>query len=344
MRTARWVHAAAALTLAALAAPATPAAPAQAAPAPAQAAPAPAPAWQPVTRADFNGDRLPSGCGMYGGPHGGPAASWYDGDQVTVSGGSMHLGIVRKPNGGRTYATGGIGCWSLARAYGKFEIRAKVPAGKGMDSYIALWPSSGGEGDWTGIELFAPNGRTGKETAYLTNGFGGGTDKVGGPVAGRYADGFHTYGFEWWPQGVRILMDGRALHTSTRSYPGKRWLAIALSSGDPLTGLPDDGTLPNEFVIDWFAISSYVPGKANPSAPASASPATSPPADPSGAPAQPPVAEQSAASGTAPPGRNAAPAAAGANDTGSRWPLVALVLGVLAVAGAGGWWYRLRRR
>jgi hypothetical protein len=64
MRSARWLSAAAAMTLVALTAPAATVAAAAAAP----------PEWQPVARADFNGDKLPTGCGKYGGPHGGPAA------------------------------------------------------------------------------------------------------------------------------------------------------------------------------------------------------------------------------------------------------------------------------
>ncbi|HEY7486907.1 MAG TPA: family 16 glycosylhydrolase [Streptosporangiaceae bacterium] len=225
----------------------------------AQAAPVP-PGWRPAYRADFSGGSLPRTCGSYGGPHGGEAASWYDPKQIRVSGGLLHLGIQRKSSGDRTYATGGVGCWSLARTYGKFDIRAKVPHGKGMDSYLVLWPekenSRGGEGDWSGMELLTP----GTERVYVTNGYGSGVSRT--DTARRLSDGFHTYTFEWAPHWSRMLIDGQVVYRGTRAFTGRRWLGLALSSGDALTGVPNANTrIPNEFAIDWFAISAYVPGK-----------------------------------------------------------------------------------
>jgi beta-glucanase (GH16 family) len=212
------------------------------------------PSWKLVVRETFSGSALPKGCGAYGpSPHGGPAASWYDPAQARVSKGLLHLRITRKRGFDRPYATGGVGCWSLARTYGRFEVRAKVPKGKGIDSYLVLWPVQGDDDrDWSGIELLAPR----KERAYLTN--GDGTRKHGKVVPGTYTDAFHTYRFDWTPRSFAIRVDGKVVFRDTAAFAGKRWLGMAVSSGDNLTGLPNAATkIPSEFAVDWIKIYAY---------------------------------------------------------------------------------------
>lgn len=213
-------------------------------------APRAASSWKPVRTEEFSGTALPKGCGRYGGPYTGGASYWIAQDAV-VSGGLLHLKLERRSAGGRSWTSGGVGCWDWAQTYGKFEIRAKVPSGKGIDSYFTLWPVKGAS--WTGVELLAP----GPETAYVTNGHGTATPDTS-RVAGRYSDAFHTYLVEWTPKLTRISMDGHVLYTSTLSYPGPRWFGMVVSNGDALTGVPDAATrLPAEFQIDYVRIFSF---------------------------------------------------------------------------------------
>ena len=315
------------------------------------ATPAPAPAFTRVFRADFDTPDLPPDCGPYGGPRGVLASSWSDIDQIRVAGGQLRLGIARKPNGDRSLATGGIECSPLARTYGRFGIRAKIPRGEGLESFFVLWPENGGERDSSGITLRAP----GAETAYVSNGYGGATD--GRAVPGRYADGFHTYVMEWTPDGTRFLVDDRVIFASPHAFAGRRWLGVAASGGDTLTGLPDESaTLPAQLLVDWIDIAAYA------AAPAAGQPVTASPVPgprPTPAPLSPSVV---VVAGVDPPKTEPPPslAAANAGDKGGlpvRVTVGAVTLAVLLLALAaglvrqglrvGGGWHRctaVRRR
>jgi beta-glucanase (GH16 family) len=205
--------------------------------------------WKPAWSTDFSGSKLPSQCGTYSSTYAGNA---WSADEVTVSGGLLRIGLEKRTSQGKPYTSGGVGCWNAAQSYGRYEWRAKVPPGKGIDSYVVLWATTDAEGDWTGIEILAP----GPETAHLTNGYGSGTD--GKVATGHYSDTFHNYLVEWAPGLTRISQDGRELYRSSKSYPGKRWIGFVVSNGDNLTGLPDGNTpLPAQFQIDSLKVSSY---------------------------------------------------------------------------------------
>jgi licheninase len=240
--------------------------------------------WRLVRTDDFGGSRLSGIWGTYGGPHGGAAASYYSEDQVVVSGGLLRLRIADRPSGGRRYATGGVGGWNLTQTYGRYEFRARAPRGRGMDAYVTLWPQSQAPQQAALIEILA---RPGAEKAYLSNEYGSG--ETNRTVGGRFSDRFHTYAIEWAPRSFRILIDGEVRLSDTRVSRERRWLGFALSSGDPLTGLPDGATrIPNEFQVDWVRFFAYDPtakgapaaGKPTPSA-RPASPAPPRPASPS---------------------------------------------------------------
>lgn len=80
-----------------------------------------------------------------------------------------------------------------SQTYGRYEFRAKVPKGKGIDSYATLWPDGDDDDHATLIEILAP----GPDSAHLTNGYGSG--KGGRTVTGAFSDAFHTYTIEWSP-------------------------------------------------------------------------------------------------------------------------------------------------
>jgi hypothetical protein len=271
----RWLPAVVAATIGATAAvagiPAT-----LASPAPLVGTGAPPPVWRPVVRVDFDSSALPAGCTPAQGPSGVQAASWYDAEQVQVGGGHLRLGIAQKLNGNRPLAAGGIDCAALARTYGRFDIRAKVPREKGIDSVFMLWPEDGGDAESSRITLAASD----VETAQVTNGYGAGSESAA--VTGSYADGFHTYTMEWSPHGSRFLVDDRPIFTSARAYARNRWLGIGVSGGDVLVDRPDVGaSMAEALLVDWFAISAYVP--------AGSPVPTTPPATPGPRPTPAPV-------------------------------------------------------
>ena len=210
--------------------------------------------WDVKRTDEFSGDSLPKGCTSYGGPYEGGKSYWTK-DGVRLAGGLLRLRLLKKARAaGYPYTSGGVGCWDLAQQYGRYEVRAKIPRGKGIDSYITLMPIKSGQTEgWTGVELLDP-GPGG--TAYITNGFGTGTETARFP--GTYSDAFHTYGIEWAPNLTRVSDDDAVIFSSTKSFKGKRWLGMIVSNGDALTGVPDATTkLPAEFQIDYVKTATF---------------------------------------------------------------------------------------
>jgi hypothetical protein len=210
---------------------------------------------------EFSGSALPKGCEEYSGKYSAGKNAWSKKD-VVVSGGLLQLKLEKKKTSGQPYTAGAIGCWGAPQKYGKYEIKAKIPAGKGIDTSLTLWPAKAGKSnatEFTGMELLAP----GPETAYVTNGYG--TKSEGARVTGKYSGAFHTYGIEWAPKHIRMTVDGKEIYYSNRSFKGSRWLGLVVSNGDPLTGVPDATTkLPAQVQIDRIKISTYtgIPPKA----------------------------------------------------------------------------------
>ncbi|HEU4421426.1 MAG TPA: family 16 glycosylhydrolase [Pilimelia sp.] len=298
-------------------APATPAVPARV-PAPAGTTGAPAPVWKPILRADFDSATLPAGCTQAGGPSGVQAASWYDPEQVRAGDGYLRLGIALKPNGARPLATGGMDCVGLARTYGRFEIRAKLPPGGGIESVFTLWPEDGGEAESSRFTLAAPDAAA----AQVSNAQGGGVVERKA-VAGRYADDFHTYTVEWLPAGTRFLVDGRTIVMGTRAYARNRWLGIGVSGGGALAEWPDIGaSTPHALLVDWFAISAYAPAGA---------PSTAAPVPPGPRPTPAPLSRSvvaAAADATPPADPSPVPGRAGA----ARGLPTSVLVGAAAIA------------
>jgi beta-glucanase (GH16 family) len=272
--------------------------------------------WDTNRTEEFTRGSLPKGCQPYGGPYEGGKSYWTK-ESVRLAGGLLRLKLQKRDGAtGYPYASGGVGCWDWAQQYGRFEVRARVPQGRGIDSYITLMPSKGGEQNWTGVELLAP----GPETAYITNGFGTGTETT--RVPGTYSDGFHTFVIEWTPNLVRISVDNSVIYSSTKSYKGKRWLGMVVSNGDALTGVPDATTkLPAEFQIDYVRTATFT-GVAPPAPKPTAKPAASAPSAAT-APAAAGAAGALKAPATTPPAALAGAAASADDDSalaGGVWP------------------------
>jgi beta-glucanase (GH16 family) len=212
--------------------------------------------WRPLFATDFSGTDLPAECQPYEGPQGGVAASYYRPDEVAVADGLLHLTMRRRDSGGRPFSAGGIGCRAVAQTFGRYEFRAKVPAGAGIDSFVTLWPTENGrDKDATLVEILA---RPGAEKAYLTNQYGSGSSQV--TAAGSYSDDFHTYTIEWSPSSFRVLIDGVARMTDAHVSTREKWIGFAMSSGDRLAGRPDATTrFPADFAVDWLRVYAYDP-------------------------------------------------------------------------------------
>jgi beta-glucanase (GH16 family) len=307
-------------------------------PATARAAAAPG-GWRLAVSEDFNGSSLNrSRWATYDGPYAGPSGNYWRPDDVLVSGGEARIRIQRRQFGGRSITSGGMINVSLSQTYGRYEFRAKIPAGKGIDSYATLWPKDG-DANATLVELLAP----GPETAYLTNAYGSG--RTGRQVRGRFSDAFHTYTIEWTPSRFRILFDGTVWLSDSHVSRVPKSFGLAVGSGDNLTGTPDASTeLPAFFEIDWVRAYRYDPAAATTTSTTRPAPSTT-----RARPARSSTTAAAAAATSAPPASGpptTALALAGQAAADRRTPPPALpaVVAVVAVLAVGSSLLALRAR
>jgi beta-glucanase (GH16 family) len=117
---------------------------------------------------------------------------------------------------------------SFSQTYGYFEIRAKIPAGKGL---------------WSGFWLLPSNYRhdyysAGSENKWISN-----LQKLSIPDPS--AD-FHTYGADWEPGKIIFYMDGKVIATAPTPPPMNKpmYILANLAVGDvgSWPGAPDKAT------------------------------------------------------------------------------------------------------
>lgn len=153
--------------------------------------------------------------------------------------------------------------------YGFFEIRAKLPCGKG--TWPAIW-MLGSQGDWpAGGELDIME-QTGKEptkvfsTTHTTSGSGGN----GSGAATQVSDActaFHTYQMLWTAQQVSFGIDGKTHFTYKNAGTGKaqwpfdapQFLILNIAIGGDLGGEVDDAIFPVRMEVEYVRV--YQPAK-----------------------------------------------------------------------------------
>lgn len=162
----------------------------------------------------------------------------------------------------------------FAFQYGRVEIEAQLPTGKGTwpalwmmsnDSRYGHWPRSG-EIDimehvgnkpnelLTCLHTWAYNHRRGGEQYYHAHTIPGLTE------------GFHTYGIDWDAESITYLLDGRELVRYVKGERGKDtswegwpfdhpfYLIVNLAIGGTLGGDVDPDMFPQEFIIRKITI------------------------------------------------------------------------------------------
>ena len=223
--------------------------------------------WQPVFSNSFDdAGALPPGCSAYDGAPEGAQASYFRPEAVTVSEGHLRLALHRRTYGGKPFITGELRCAGAAQQFGRYEFRARVPVGAGIESVALLRPVSvEAVRHGSQLEIMA---KPGAEQAVVSNGDGSGTTTQ--VLPGPFSD-WHTYVIEWAPSGFKVYVDSkvRSLDPAVSTEP--RWFGFAVTTGDRV-GTPGSSTaLPAEFQIDYLRIWAFMPVAA---APGAASPST----------------------------------------------------------------------
>ena len=171
----------------------------------------------------------------------------YDPENVSVEDGRL---VIRSRDHGPSagdlserYSSGRVKM-NGAFLYGRIEVRAKMPAGKGMWPAIWLLPRDGSwppEVDLAEVLGDDPN------TVHMTHHWGTGQadhqfdqDSFTGP---DFSADFHTFTLEWEPGRLRWLIDGVERRVVTDHVPRvPMYLRINTSVGGDWPGLPDEHT------------------------------------------------------------------------------------------------------
>lgn len=152
--------------------------------------------------------------------------------------------------------------------YGRIEVRAKLPEGKGMwpaiwtlgdDIHAVGWPRCGEIDimEFVGKEPDAIHGTAhySKDGKHASS---GNKTAIADP-----ATGFHVYAVEWWPDRIDFFFDDRKYHSvplddagpgEANPFRKPHYLILNLALGGDWGGPINDSKLPQKFVIDYVRV------------------------------------------------------------------------------------------
>jgi beta-glucanase (GH16 family) len=155
--------------------------------------------------------------------------------------------------------------------YGRFEVRAKVPAGRGMWPAAWMLGTNIGQAGWPlcgEIDLMENVGFDPHVVHFNvhTKAFNHmiGTNKGASvPLRNPHAD-FHTYAAEWGPRFIRFFLDGRQVfvfHNDGRGvehwpYDKPQYLILNSAIGGAWGGMKgvDDSIFPTRYEVDYVRV------------------------------------------------------------------------------------------
>jgi beta-glucanase (GH16 family) len=247
----------------------------------AEAAPPPAPKYELVWSDEFDGDSLDPAKWDFiisgrGGGNG--ELQYYLKENTRVEKGLLIIEARKEkhagPDGARDYTSSRIRTKNKADwKFGRFEIRAKLPTGKGIWPAIWMMPTENRYGNWPNsgeidiMELIGsqPNRVHGtlhygdRDKRQLEKGDSYKLEK------GSFADDFHVFRLDWEPKTMRWYVDDKLFqtqtdwHTRNANFPApfdqKFHLILNLAIGGAWPGNPDaKTTFPQSMQVDWVRV------------------------------------------------------------------------------------------
>ena len=196
-------------------------------------------------------------------------------ENAKVENGNLVITAVKEPSGRQQYSSARLVSKGKADfAYGKFEIRAKLPKGRG--TWPAIWMLASGNS--YGNKGWPDNGEidimehVGFDQDRLhgnihTKAFNHAikTNKGNNIVVKGLSEGFHVYTCEWTPEAVTILVDGSAYFTFKKeaTYQWSEWpfdkpfhLILNVAVGGNWGGQKgvDDSIFPQKMEVDYVRV------------------------------------------------------------------------------------------
>jgi beta-glucanase (GH16 family) len=175
-------------------------------------------------------------------------------------------GVTRNYTSARINTAG-----KFEQAYGRFEARMRLPAGKGM--WPAFWMLGNNVGGgWPACGEIDIMENVGHEPSVNHGSLHGPGYSGGSPLTAtytlpngqRFTDGYHTFRIDWEPGAVRFYVDGILYQTRTpASMPaGGTWvydhpffIILNVAVGGNWPGSPDGTTVfPQQLLVDYVRV------------------------------------------------------------------------------------------
>lgn len=213
-----------------------------------------------------NGDGCPNICGW-----GNNELEYYRPENLSFQDGKLIIEAKPEAFGGKNYTSSKI----LTRGkkvfkYGRIDIRAQLPKGKGIWPAFWLLPQNNVYGGWPRsgeIDLMELVGHEpNKVHGTLHYGPGPGSTQFNRNFTlptGTFNDAFHVFSIEWKEDQIKWLIDGTAFATATKAnfgtvnYPFNEefFLIFNLAVGGNWPGNPDaTTTFPQFLIVDYIRV------------------------------------------------------------------------------------------
>lgn len=212
---------------------------------------------------DLHGNRIGSPDGGQKQYYADPTVPGYN--PFSVSSGVLSITANHTPGGmsaqGMPYVSGMISTASdFSQKYGYFEMRAKLPAGKGFWPAFWMIPADGmWPPEYDIFEVLGHDTDRIYQYSHWRNVATGSNTGTSGEYTGHVdtADGFHTYGLKWEQDTVVWYVDGVATQTITNVMFEPAYMIANFAVGGNWPGNPDGTTpFPSSMQIDYIRVYS----------------------------------------------------------------------------------------
>lgn len=235
--------------------------------------------WQLVWSDEFDGGSVDESkwnfmTGTGNGGWGNNELENYRKENATVADGFLIITAKKESYGGSQYTSARMTTKNKGDfLYGRFEMRAKMPLGKGLWPAFWLYPSDSKYGGWAAsgeIDMMEYLGHE-HQTVHGTLHYGGSwpnnTSKGSSFTlsSGSFAQDFHIFAFEWENGKVRWYVDGKLFRQTSEwwssggDYPApfdqRFYIILNLAVGGNWPGSPNSATMfPQQLTVDYIRV------------------------------------------------------------------------------------------
>ena len=194
-----------------------------------------------------------------------------DNSSITTREGSSVLTITAMEDGLGGYTSARLTTKGRFSArFGRIDVRAKMPAGKGLWSAIWMLGENSGQIDWPGCgevdiaEVLGHEPSVSYSTLHYTNGDKkhGENQLVRESADNDFSQAYHVFSLVWWPDSISFMLDGMEsqqipIESDMKEFLRSFYLIMNVAVGGNWPGDPDQTTIfPQSRMIDYVRVFS----------------------------------------------------------------------------------------